>query len=144
MSLRKTLLSAFLVASSAWLVGCELYNDDDVTEETSTAQPPEMVERETNAPREHEELTTGSAGTTSGITGSDMNESDETTGSGQSQGDDLFQTVPAGSTDAPDHETSTPEQQSSDTSDNPAGGNAGGQGKTQGSTNHSPDENQGQ
>lgn len=139
MSLRKTLLSALLVTSSTWLVGCEL-EDNDFAEKTNTADPPQAVERETNAPREHEELTTGSAGTASGITGSDMDEADETTGSGQSQGDDLFQTVPAGSTNAPDHETSTPEQQSSDTSAN----SAGGQGKTQGSTNHSPDENQGQ
>lgn len=55
-------------------------------------------------------ITTGGAGTTSGITGADMDEEDEGSGSGQTRGDELFQT-PAAATDAgPAYETETPEQ----------------------------------
>ena len=55
-------------------------------------------------------ITTGGAGTTSGITGADMGEEDEGSGSGQTRGDDLFQTPAAASDAGPLYETETPEQ----------------------------------
>lgn len=61
------------------------------------------------------DIDTGQHGTSSGLTRSDMNEPDEGSGSGQSQGDDLFQTPAAASDAGPAYETQTPEP------DEPAG-----------------------
>lgn len=71
------------------------------SESGATIDPAEVIEPSS--------VTTGGAGTTSGITGSDMNEADEGSGSGQTRGDDLFQT-PAAAPDAGSaYETETPE-----------------------------------
>ena len=66
-----------------------------------TTDPAEVIEPPS--------VTTGSAGTTSGITGADMNEEDEGSGSGQTRGDDLFQTPAAAPDAGPTYETETPE-----------------------------------
>ncbi|TVP51294.1 MAG: hypothetical protein EA345_02940 [Halomonas sp.] len=60
------------------------------------------------------DVTTGSAGTTSSITGSDMDQEDQTTGGGQTQGDEIFQTPPAASDEGPAYETQSPEREEED------------------------------
>ena len=70
-------------------------------ESGATIDPAEVIEPPN--------VTAGGAGTTSGITGSDMDQENEGSGSGQTRGDDLFQT-PAAALDAgPAYETETPE-----------------------------------
>lgn len=55
-------------------------------------------------------VTTGRAGTTSGITGADMDEQDQGSGSGQTQGDELFQTPAASAQAGPAYEVEAPER----------------------------------
>ncbi|MCE8026106.1 hypothetical protein [Billgrantia aerodenitrificans] len=57
------------------------------------------------------DVTTGRAGTTSGITGADMEEEDQGSGSGETQGDELFQTPAAASDAGPAYETQSPERE---------------------------------
>lgn len=71
------------------------------TESGATIDPAEVIEPSS--------VTTGGAGTTSSITGSDMDEADEGSGSGQTRGDDLFQTPAAAPDAGPAYETETPE-----------------------------------
>ncbi|MCC5881408.1 MAG: hypothetical protein JJU25_02050 [Halomonas sp.] len=54
---------------------------------------------------------TGRAGTTSGITGADMEEDDQGSGSGETRGDELFQTPAAASDAGPAYETQSPERE---------------------------------
>lgn len=146
MSPHKTLLSAMLVVVAGSLAGCEL-GDNNADETTGTAEALEAdVERHTNAPREHEDITTGSAGTTSGITGSDMIEADETIGDGLAQGDDWLQTSPAAAASVPEYEVSSPERQSQDLPDAPIGANKSGyeapQTRPQASSSNNTDDKQ--
>lgn len=60
------------------------------------------------------DVTTGSAGTTSSITGADMDQEDQTTGGGQTQGDEIFQTPPTASDEGPSYETQSPEREEED------------------------------
>ncbi|QJQ96933.1 hypothetical protein HIO72_00035 [Halomonas sp. PA5] len=87
-------------------------------------------------------IDTGTAGTTSGVTGADMDQEDETTGGGQSQGDAMFQT-PASQSDAgPAYETQSPEREEALLPDEPLGADDSGRredGEPQASTNDSPD-----
>lgn len=57
------------------------------------------------------DVDTGQHGTSSGITHSDMNQAEEGSGSGQTQGDDMHQTPAAGSDAGPDYEVQTPERE---------------------------------
>ncbi|WP_231489562.1 hypothetical protein [Billgrantia saliphila] len=57
------------------------------------------------------DVDTGQYGTSSGITHSDMDQAEEGSGSGQTQGDDMFQTPAAGSDDGPAYEVQTPEHE---------------------------------
>ncbi|WP_205738441.1 hypothetical protein [Billgrantia endophytica] len=89
-----------------------------------------------------EEISTGAAGTTSGITGSDMDQEDQTTGGGQSRGDELFQTEAAATDSGPAYETESPERESPELPDEPLGADLSGHqedGETQASTEESPD-----
>ena len=87
-------------------------------------------------------IDTGTAGTTSGITGADMDQEDENTGGGQSQGDAIFQT-PASQSDAGSvYETETPEHEEALLPDAPLGANDSGRqedGEPQASTSDSPE-----
>lgn len=56
------------------------------------------------------DITTGRAGSTSGITGADMEEEDQGSGSGETQGDELFQTPAASSDAGPAYEVQPPER----------------------------------
>lgn len=67
-----------------------------------------------NAMPEEPDVTTGSAGTTSSITGADMDQEDQTTGGGETQGDEIFQTPPAASDEGPSYETKSPEREEGD------------------------------
>lgn len=60
------------------------------------------------------DVTTGSAGTTSGVTGADMDQEDQTTSGGQSHGDEMFQASPAASDVGPAYETQSPEREEED------------------------------
>lgn len=60
------------------------------------------------------DVTTGSAGSTSSITGADMGQEDQTTGGGQTQGDEMFQTPPAAADEGPSYETQSPEREEED------------------------------
>src|SRR5690554_1261955 len=71
------------------------------TESGATIDPAEVIEPSS--------VTTGGAGTTSGIIGSDMDQENEGSGSGQTRGDDLFQTPAAAPDAGPAYETETPE-----------------------------------
>ena len=71
------------------------------TESGATIDPAEVIEPSS--------VTTGGAGTTSAITGSDMDQENEGSGSGQTRGDDLFQTPAAAPDAGPAFETETPE-----------------------------------
>lgn len=70
-------------------------------ESGATIDPAEVIEPPN--------VTAGGAGTTSGITGSDMDQENEGSGSGQTRGDDLFQTPAAAPDAGPAYETETPE-----------------------------------
>ncbi|WP_246009115.1 hypothetical protein [Vreelandella nanhaiensis] len=87
-------------------------------------------------------IDTGTAGTTSGITGADMDQEDETTGGGQSRGDAMFQT-PASQSDAgPVYETESPEHEEARLPDEPLGADDSGRqedGEPQASTSDSPE-----
>ncbi|MGR2738450.1 hypothetical protein ACUY1T_08365 [Billgrantia sp. Q4P2] len=92
------------------------------------------------------DVTPGGAGTTSGITGADMDEQDQGSGSGETQGDELFQTPPAASDAGPAYETQSPEREDDDDEqampDEPLGADDTGRredGEPQGSAGHSPD-----
>ncbi|MBP5981183.1 MAG: hypothetical protein KA748_13380 [Halomonas sp.] len=95
-----------------------------------------------NAMPEKPNIDTGTAGTTSGITGADMDQEDETTGGGQSRGDAMFQT-PASQSDAdPTYETETPEREETLFPDEPLGADDSGRredGEPQASTSDSSD-----
>ncbi|QHC52260.1 hypothetical protein EKK97_22705 [Billgrantia tianxiuensis] len=90
------------------------------------------------------DITPGGAGTTSGITGSDMREEDQGSGSGETQGDELFQTPPAASDAGPAYETQSPEREDEDEQalpDEPLGAQDSGRredGEPQSSAEHSP------
>lgn len=71
------------------------------TESGATIDPAEVIEPPS--------VTTGGTGTTSGITGSNMDQETEGSGSGQTRGDDLFQTPAAAPDAGPAYETETPE-----------------------------------
>lgn len=66
-----------------------------------TTDPAEVIEPPS--------VTAGGAGTTSGITGSDMDQENEGSGSGQTRADDLFQTPAAAPDAGTAYETETPE-----------------------------------
>ncbi|WP_444678943.1 hypothetical protein [Halomonas sp. E19] len=74
-----------------------------VPDESAAGMDPAEI---TEAP----DVTTGRAGTTSGITGADMDEQDQGSGSGQTQADELFQTPAAGAHAGPAYEVETPER----------------------------------
>lgn len=66
-------------------------------------------------------VSTGQAGTTSGITGADMNESDETTGEGQSSADQIVRTSQAEPADQ-DSDVDQPEEIAPNAGNNAGGG----------------------
>lgn len=145
----KTLLFATLALSGTLLLGCgsdEPEQEADSAQTATTAEQPHEGENDVApAPTSEEtdeqmDITTGSAGTTSGITGSDMDEEDETTGGGQTQGDDMMQSDPAGADTEPEYETSTPEQEDEASNSPPGGGDDNGE--SQASTDHQPDESE--
>ncbi|MCE8011667.1 hypothetical protein HOP61_17480 [Halomonas daqingensis] len=81
-----------------------LATDPATPDESAAGMDPAEI---TEAP----DVTTGRAGTTSGITGADMEEEDQGSGSGETQGDELFQTPPAASDAGPAYETQSPERE---------------------------------
>lgn len=91
---------------------------------------------------EKPDIDTGTAGTTSGITGADMDQENEATGGSQSRGDAMFQT-PASQSDAGStYETETPEREETLLPDEPLGAEDSGRqedGESQGSTSDSPE-----
>ncbi|MBW6393038.1 hypothetical protein [Billgrantia antri] len=100
------------------------------------------------------DVTTGQYGTSSGITNSDMLIREEDSGSGQAQGDNLFQTPAAGSEAGPDHDVQTPETdtdadqragaeqpRTSQANDNSANGQPQSSNADQGRDNGSSDQN---
>jgi hypothetical protein len=121
----KLLLLATLLLSGALLAGC---GDDEEEANTDTANPAtenvgesggETVNREMDVGEESAEtqvdvgndadVATGLTGTTSGITGSDMIEPDETIGEGLSSRDQMPVSDPAAQDMQPNE--STPEEQ---------------------------------
>jgi len=114
---------------------------------TLQAAEPAALQHETGVQAPHAmfekpDVDTGTAGTTSGITGADMDQEDETTGGGQSQGDAMFQT-PASQSDAgAAYETETPEREEALLPDEPLGADDSGRredGEPQASTSDSPE-----
>lgn len=106
------------------------------------APPDETNVLAPHAMSEKPNVDTGTAGTSSGITGADMDQEDETTGGGQSQGDAIFQT-PASQSDAGAvYETETPEREEPLLPDEPLGADDSGRredGEPQASTSDSPE-----
>ncbi|WP_447556319.1 hypothetical protein [Vreelandella sp. EE22] len=95
-----------------------------------------------HATPEKPNVDTGTAGTTSGITGADMDQENETTGGGQSRGDAMFQTPASQSDDGSAYETETPEREETLLPDEPLGADDSGRredGESQASTSDSPD-----
>ncbi|MBZ5486811.1 hypothetical protein HW452_04645 [Halomonas aquamarina] len=87
-------------------------------------------------------IDTGTAGTTSGVTGADMDQEDETTGGGQSRGDAMFQTPASSADDGAAYETETPEREEAQLPDEPLGADDSGRredGEAQASTSDSPE-----
>ncbi|MBA2779822.1 hypothetical protein [Billgrantia kenyensis] len=126
-----------LGASMLWSVAA-LAADPATPDETATGMDPAEI---TEAP----DITTGRAGTTSGITGADMEEEDQGRGSGETQGDELFQTPAAASDAGPAYETQPPEREDVETDaelpDEPIGAEDTGQredGEPQASGEQSP------
>ncbi|WP_010625829.1 hypothetical protein [Halomonas sp. KM-1] len=93
------LLGATMLWSAAALA-----TDPATPDESAAGMDPAEI---TEAP----DVTTGRAGTTSGITGADMEEKDQGSGSGETQGDELFQTPAAASDAGPAYETQSPERE---------------------------------
>ena len=85
----------------AWATAAMAATPAVPTESGATIDPAEVIEPSS--------VTTGGTGTTSGITGSDMDQETEGSGSGQTRGDDLFQTPAAAPDAGPAYETETPE-----------------------------------
>lgn len=95
-----------------------------------------------NAMPEKPNIDTGTAGTTSGITGADMDQEDETTGGGQSRGDAMFQTQASEPDTGSAYETETPEREEALLPDEPLGAEDSGRqedGEPQASTSDSPE-----
>lgn len=110
----KTLLLATLALSGVLLVGC---GDDETTgTDTSVESTVDAQEVGNDAA-----VSTGTTGTTSGITGSDMVEPDESTGEGLSPNDQMPVSDPSAQPSQPSQQT--PERQSTGT---PAGGGQSG------------------
>ncbi|MCE8018790.1 hypothetical protein HOP51_01480 [Halomonas sp. MCCC 1A11036] len=100
---RLTLRHACLLLVTGWATTA-LAADPATPDESAAGMDPAEI---TEAP----DITPGGAGTTSGITGSDMDEEDQGSGSGETQGDELFQTPPAASDAGPAYETQSPERE---------------------------------
>lgn len=110
----KTLLLATLALSGVLLVGC---GDDEATgTDTSVESTVDAQEVGNDAA-----VSTGTTGTTSGITGSDMVEPDESTGEGLSPNDQMPVSDPSAQPEQPSQQT--PERQSTGS---PAGGGQSG------------------
>ena len=111
----KTSLLAVLALTGALLVGC---GDDEepLTQETSAESTLDEGEIGNDA-----SVATGTTGTTSGVTGSDMWEPDESTGEGLSPNDQMPVSDPSAQPSQPEQQT--PEQQSSGS---PSGGGESG------------------
>ncbi|MGP9771188.1 MULTISPECIES: hypothetical protein [Halomonas] len=95
-----------------------------------------------NTMPEKPNIDTGTAGTTSGITGANMDQEDETTGGGQSRGDAMFQTPDSQPDAGSTYETETPEREEALLPDEPLGADDSGRqedGESQGSTSDSPE-----
>ncbi|MGQ4877801.1 hypothetical protein ACOJCM_04415 [Billgrantia sp. LNSP4103-1] len=91
-----------------------------VAQDADTAAPSaDAVDLDPAETTEPPNIDTGQHGTSSGLTRSDMNEPDEGSGSGQSQGDDIFQTPAAASDAGPAYETQSPERESPYLPDDP-------------------------
>lgn len=110
----KTLLLATLALSGVLLVGC---GDDETTgTDTSVESTVDAQEVGNDAA-----VSTGTTGTTSGITGSDMVEPDESTGEGLSPNDQMPVSDPSAQPSQPSQQT--PERQSTGS---PTGGGQSG------------------
>jgi hypothetical protein len=125
--------------SAAWLSVATAQNADNA------APSADAVDLDPAGTTEPPDIDTGQHGTSSGLTHSDMNEPDEGSGSGQSQGDDIFQTPAAASDAGPAYETQSPEsdEQPDERSlpDDPLGAEADGRqesGEPQSSNTDSP------
>ncbi|QOR40579.1 hypothetical protein HNO52_20150 [Billgrantia diversa] len=119
---RRCLCWGATLLGTAWLAGANAQEADPASEASpavsgaTSARVPDPAE--TTPPPD---VSTGQYGTSSGITNSDMLIREEDVGSGQAQGDDLFQTPAAGSEAGPDYDVQTPETQT-EASERPGAG----------------------
>lgn len=131
---RRTLPLLVALLSAGYMTTLQAAEPAVPQDETGVMAPPAIPEKPN--------VDTGTAGTTSGITGADMDQENENTGGGQSRGDAMFQT-PASQSDAGSvYETESPEREEELLPDEPLGADDSGRredGEPQASTSDSPE-----